>query len=348
MMRQWKPAKQRRAIPGAGLIQSVRIGRRTFSYIFLAVCVWIVPGFATAQASTPGATRTSLSVAVQRSGADTQTVFTAHVAGATGSALSEEGGAGAVSFETGSGSLGSAMVDEHGDATLSVSSLPLGAERAKLAVHAVYHPAADADGVTRTAASVSADASVEPDVSSVPDFAITANPATLTVKQGQYVTTAITITPSNGFSEQVTLSCANLAAQVTCNFSPVIASTANGAFTSTLEIQTQTASGALRLPDFGRGTHTALAWVLPGMLALAGFACRRHRAPGAARVLLLLLAVGGVLGLSACSARYGYIHHPPLQTTGTPLGTDTITINAAGNDGSAVTTHSISLVLQVQ
>jgi hypothetical protein len=345
MMRQWKPAKQTRAIPGAGWIQSARIAIRTSFYVFLAVCAWIVPGVATSQAITPNATRTSLSVAVQRSGAGTQTVFTAHVAGATRSVLSEEGGAGAVSFDTGSGSLGSAIVDEHGDATLSVSSLPPGA---KLAVRAVYHPAADADGVTRTTASVSADASVEPDVSSVPDFAITANPATLTVKQGQYGTTAITITPSNGFSEQVTLSCANLAAQVTCNFSPVIASTANGAFTSTLEIQTQTASGALTPPDFGRGTHTALAWVLPGMLALAGFAYRRPRAPGVAPMLLLLLAIGGVLGLGGCSARYGYIHHPPLQTTGTPLGTDTITINAAGNDGSAVTTHSISFVLQVQ
>jgi hypothetical protein len=268
----------------------------------------------------------------------------------TGRPLSAEDGAGTVSFHTGSVSLGSAIVDQDGTATLTVPSLPAGSDGSKLQVYAVYHPAANAQGAARAAVSVSSAEQLEANATGLPDFTLAVSSSSLTVTDGQYVTTLVTITPTNGFSEQVTLSCEDLPAQATCNFSPVIASTANGAFTSTLQIQTQAPSGALAPPDFGIKTrsHTAFAWVLPGMLALAGLASLRRRTLRASGFLLGLLILGGSLGLSGCSTRYGYIHHPPSVATGTLLGTYTVTIFASGNNGSSVTQHSLPVTLQVQ
>jgi hypothetical protein len=89
------------------------------------------------------------------------------------------------------------------------------------------------------------------------------------------------------------------------------------------------------------------------VLALVGFASLRRRAlGGAARTagVVLVLMAGAVyaLGLSGCSTRYGYIHHPPSVATGTLAGTYSINIAASGNDGSAVTIHNITLTLQVK
>ncbi len=287
--------------------------------------------------SQPGAvTRTSLEAASEPG---SQTVFTAHVTNMAGNAIAAPGDA-SVTFDTAHGSLGAARLDDQGNATLTVTSLP--ADEAGLLVQATYHPSAD----KATQASVSAPFLVAPAAVAAPDFTVTANPGTVSAKQGGYATTAITVTPLNGFSEQVTLSCSNLPAQVTCNFSPVIETTANGAFTSTLSIQTQTPSGALSPLDLGRLPHTALAWLLPGALALAGVAAARRRAFRG--VALAALVVATTLAVGGCSQRYGYNHHPPIATVGTPLGTYTLNIAASGNDGSAVTLHNLNLTLQVQ
>jgi hypothetical protein len=283
-------------------------------------------------------THTALSVSTRAAAAGrTETVFTAHVTGVDGEAATADAGSATVSFETASGSLGSATVDENGDASIAVGSLPAGAQTA---VRAIYHPSAE------TLASASSTALVEADTSGVPTFTLTANPSSLTVKSGQYGTTTLTVTPQNGFSEQVTLSCSNLPAQATCNFSPVIASTANGAFTSTLEVQTQAPSGAVTPPDFGRGSHIAFAWLLPGVLALAGFAAARRRA--LTRSVAVVLLAAGIVALSGCNSRYYYEHHPPQVATGTLAGTYTVNIAASGNNGSSVTTQNISLTLTVQ
>jgi len=383
MMRQWTPEKQttagtggrmNAALDGFNRLSGYRVagdsfpahpspghsgckaGRQLCCLLLLAAGAM---GAAMAQAA-PGNTRTDLTVATRESQSSPrpETVFTAHVTDPAGQPAGEDAGAATVSFETAAGSLGSAIVDESGVATLAVASLPA-ADDGQLAVHAVYHPG----GVTaRTAGSVSPVALVVSDASAVPDFAVTANPSSLTVQPGGTGASAVTITPLNGFNEQVTLSCSNLPTQATCSFSPVIASTASGAFTSTLQVQTQAASGAVTMPGFGprpgdvpgsQGPGAALAWALPGVLALIGFASLRRRAlGGAARTagVVLLLAAGGIaaLGLSGCSTRYGYIHHPPQVATGTLAGTYSINIAASGNDGSAVTIHNITLTLQVQ
>ncbi len=245
-------------------------------------------------------------------------------------------------------SLGSVVVDETGRATLPLGPLP-----PQVSVAAVYSNAG-------TAPSSSPVTLISSDVAGIPDFTITANPSSLTTPQGGYATTVITVTPINNFSEAVTLSCSNLPGQAFCNFTPAIGSTAPTGtntqaqpFTSTLQITTQSPSGAVLPPDFGLNRHgrTALAIALPGVLALAGLAGRSRRKIPATRALTVLvlftLAAGVTLGISGCSQRYGYLKHPPSVAEGTPLGTYTINIAAFGNSGSAVTSHNLTITLAV-
>src|SRR5262249_38745211 len=65
----------------------------------------------------------------------------------------------------------------------------------------------------------------------VPDFSLSASPASLTVRRSASGTSTITVHPSNGFSGNVNLSIAGLPAGVTASFNP-----SSTATTSTLTI----------------------------------------------------------------------------------------------------------------
>ena len=374
MMRQWNRVVQ---APAQTPVET-RGGRSTRGRKALLLAVLAAAGVISVQgggaiAQSPGqaspatATRTTLEIMSRPAQAEasgrraTETILTAHVTDAEGAAVED----GAVSFESSSGALGSAMLGLGGEATIMVTSVPAAASGATasgaLAVRAVYHPLAP----SQVAAGQEAEAGQEPatrsgsaspvsrlvaDATGVPDFTVTANPATVTATQGLSATSAITITPLNGFNEQITLSCSNLPAQATCTFSPVIESTAAGAFTSNLQLQTQGAAGVVSRVAPGPETPMTLAWLLPGVFALAGFAVARRQFAARTAMALLpaLLLLGGGLGLAGCSARYGYNHHPPSVATGTLPGTYLITVAASGNNGSAVTEHDLTLTLQVQ
>jgi hypothetical protein len=255
--------------------------------------------------------------------------------------------AGVVSFLEGDGSrsMGSAMVDETGHAVLHPGALP-----AQVRVTAQF-------AGSGFAASKSSPATVVSSVTGIPSFSITASPSSITTAQGGFATTVITITPINDFSESVQLSCSGLPGQAFCSFTPDIGSTSPTGtntqpqpFTSTLQISTQAASGAVTPPRFGQPglrLPSALALAFPGILALAGVAAARRRAFRGGRFLALLAVAAGMLTMAGCSQRYGYLKHPPSVAEGTPLGTYPITISASGNDGSSVTNNQISITLAV-
>ncbi|MGA8108661.1 MAG: SBBP repeat-containing protein [Acidobacteriaceae bacterium] len=68
------------------------------------------------------------------------------------------------------------------------------------------------------------------------DFTLAANPATMTLTQGQSGTATITVTPQNGFQQAVTLSCSGAPAGATCSFDQTQLSMAGGAATATLTV----------------------------------------------------------------------------------------------------------------
>lgn len=265
-------------------------------------------------------------------------------------------GGGTVDFLLPSGqSLGSAVVKADGTATLLLSALPPASSTAmdgskNLSVTAEYHAPAGSAGESYSDSASVATAIAAPDATGqTPDFTVTGNPTTVTVKSGSYGTTVLSVTSVAGYTGSIEFSCSNLPAQVTCAFNPTQQTlTANGTFASTLQISTQTVSGPQASLLRGGG-GVALALIFPGALLLLGFSGRRWKLFRGAQMLgLFLVLTGGGLGLSGCSQRYGYLHHPPLVATGTVPGTYTITVAVDGSQGSAAIEHDIPISLVVQ
>lgn len=79
------------------------------------------------------------------------------------------------------------------------------------------------------------------------DFALTASSASGTIVAGNSATTTLSLARSNGFAQNVTLSCSGLPTLATCSFSPAAVTLGASAVTSTLTIVT-TAKTAMNLP----------------------------------------------------------------------------------------------------
>jgi hypothetical protein len=63
---------------------------------------------------------------------------------------------------------------------------------------------------------------------------------------------------------------------------------------------------------------------------------------------IALLLTGAGLGLSGCSQRYGYLHHPPSTATGTSAGTYLINVAVDGSQGASAIEHDLTVSLVVQ
>jgi hypothetical protein len=328
----------------------------------------------TALAQTPVPTRTTLSASgnvASQSGNQPGTLLTATIATSTGAPVTT----GTVDFVLAGGqSLGSGIVAPSGTATLLVSSLPAADSTSltgsgQLGITAEYHANNATTATTATAAttapvyddsqSVAVAVATPAATTGTASYTVSGNPTTVTVKQGAYGTSILTVTSVNGFAGPIQFSCSTLPAQVTCSFTPTQQTlTAGASFSSTLQLQTQGASGTasarLSAPSQpGRHTGLALAFVLPGTLALFGFARRRNATRSMLGRSLQLLAVGLLLtgtsiGLSSCNQRYQYLNHGPSVATGTPTGTYTINVAVDGDQGSAVSEQIIPISLVVQ
>jgi Beta-propeller repeat/HYDIN/CFA65/VesB-like, Ig-like domain/Abnormal spindle-like microcephaly-assoc'd, ASPM-SPD-2-Hydin len=193
------------------------------------------------------------------------------------------------------------------------------------------------------------------------DFSVTASPTLNTISSGQSAAYTVTITPSNGFSGVVLLSCANPPAGATCNWSPP-GLTLNGAvLTSNLLIattsSTTTAQGSPSGPAYrplgGMRVGTWLFWLSIVLLAAPWVAWRRRLSEGTltarlstgfrlATLAMILLVV--VVGTSCNDYSYGPNLTPVVS--GTPLGKYTIGIvGTLGNDNSVTRTTSVNLAV---
>ena len=282
-------------------------------------------------------TRTTLAVGSE----DAKTTLTVTVKDPAGEVVTD----GSVSFMSGGASLGSAFVQTDGTATLTLDKVPASTKQ----ITAVY------SGSERYAASASGSVQVQANATAAPpDFSIAANPTSLSLTAGAYGTSILTVTPENKFAQSVTLSLSGLPVATTVTFTPqsVVPTSSGAAVTSTMEIQTTANSKSSKneaTPFGGSASHIAYAILFPGVLALAGIGAFRRRHNHALRMLgVALLLLASVSGLTACSQRYSYLHHPPTANTGTPVGTYPLTLTAYSNNGGEVTSHSLSFTLTVK
>jgi len=104
-------------------------------------------------------------------------------------------------------------------------------------------------------------------VTATPSFSLTASSAMGTVTAGQAAQTTLTLTPSNGFTGSVSLTCTGLPTGAACAFSPASVGVNGAAATSTLSITTTTRT-ALNL-----STPAGKPW-LPAECCSPGSVCR--------------------------------------------------------------------------
>ena len=240
-----------------------------------------------------------------------------------------------------------------GSVTLSASGLPQGVTASFAAGTTsgtqvvTFTAAANAPAVgpvnvtiTGTSGALTSAATIALTVVPAPTFTFTGSDITVHAGAGILNSSVISVTPANGFTGTVSLTCAiSPAAAIdpaTCTLSPTsVTLSGTAAQTSTLTVNTT--SGSLvenRKPfsawSYGGGTAVAL---LFGVFALR----RRGRLPV---LLALLLSLTVIAGVSGCATT----NNVSTASPGTSVGDYTVTITGAS--GSTMVTGTVNLVVQ--
>jgi hypothetical protein len=285
----------------------------------------------TAAAVTPPAlvsTTTTLKASAVSITAGTSVTFTATAAPASGTTVPT----GTVTFKDGTATLGTGTLNSTGVATYSTSSLAVGAQ----SITAVYGGDSNFSGSTSSAVTVTVSAPPPP------TFSIGTSPASGSVSAGSSAQTTITVTPANGFNQQVSFACSGLPTGGACTFAPATV-TPNGtaAATTALTIATTSASASVASPRRGSSSArgaTALALLAGGLLWTFGL--RRRTA------LWKSLQVGVMLLLSAAALVLGCGGGGSGSSGGGSTTPQTYTVTITATAGSATQTANFTLTVQ--
>jgi hypothetical protein len=214
---------------------------------------------------------------------------------------------GTVTFENGTTAIGSATLTSAGTATLT-PTLTTG----NYNIVAVY--SGDANNAVSTSVPVSVT------VTEPIDFQMSLNPPAVTVVTKQYTTVTLTITSTDGFTDQLGLGCGSLPASITCNFSQqMVTLPANGSVTAQVTIDTAsplTSGGSAKNEMPGGSSSTQLAWIFPGG-ALFGLVWWRARKKysGLFCTLLLILLSAAAFAVTGCGVKTGMDHAVDVTVT---------------------------------
>ena len=231
---------------------------------------------------------------------------------------------GQITFLDGNHSLGISPLNGTGTATLRINTLAVG----------THTLTASYDGDGKFGASTSAVVTL--DIAN-PDFSVGVAPPSASVVAGQSTQFTLTVTPTGGFSNNITFSC-SLVNGITCAFSPATVTPANGLASTRLTVITSASVsryGAIH--TFG----TIGPWALLSALGLCSLAMwtngkdRRLR-PWLATATMAIILVGMNMAIAGCGG-YG-------NSTQPNRGTATVTITAQ----SGTLSHSNNVTITVQ
>ncbi len=180
------------------------------------------------------------------------------------------------------------------------------------------------------------------------DFSLAISPASASTQAGGTATYTITVTPSGGFTGNVSLACSGAPALTNCSITPnPVAITGTNAVTATMTLQTSapvltagitSPSGEWRGRSeiLGKAGLVSLLGMMVSMVFVGRLSPRRKAAVPAFALLALLLVFS-----SGCG---GGNTRQASKSGGTPSGTYQITVTAT----SGMLSHSGSVALTVQ
>jgi hypothetical protein len=174
------------------------------------------------------------------------------------------------------------------------------------------------------------------------DFTVSSSPQQFNMLAGQTEQATISLSPTNYYAGQVTLSCTNLPANVSCTFSPATITADGTATVQTTTLTINTSSSTVVASANHTPTIDVAAFYLPGtlcgLLLLFG---RRRLAKHLNKLQLVVLAIllTGASGLVAC----GGSTKSSSSGNATP-GTYSISVKATGADGAS---HTLPISLLI-
>jgi hypothetical protein len=172
------------------------------------------------------------------------------------------------------------------------------------------------------------------------DFALTADPTATTISAGGSTSFTLTVTPANGFTGKVNLTCTGVPRETTCSVSSTSV-TLDGQTPQTAAVNISTTARVMAPPVSGpnhwlpRPAVRWLPWLLPLLLLAIMRAARRYRTSWVLAAMMLVVVLW-----SACGGGGTSVGVP----SGTPAGTYIVTI--AGTSGSSTHSKTVSLTVQ--
>jgi hypothetical protein len=258
--------------------------------------------------------------------------FTATIASTSGGTTATP--TGTIAFSDGGTLLGSSPLTG-GSATFSTSSLAAGNHSITAQYSGDANFASSSSGFTEAIV--------------VQDFSLGAAPPSVSVNPGISAEYTITVTPINGYNGTVTFSCGTLPATTNCaSFSPKSVTPAGSAVSTTLTITTTGPTASFVAPagpNSNSGAPTlwaSISGIGVFALVLAGSGRKRSRRMAILFGIMLLAITFTLVGCGGSSS----MTTPPVKP-GTPAGSYTIVVTAAGA-GTSAPTHSMNVTMVVQ
>jgi sugar lactone lactonase YvrE len=215
------------------------------------------------------------------------------------------------------------QLDDTGAASVTTSTLAIGT----IYVEAVY----SGDANYAPTHSIPTQVTI-----SAPTFTMALNPQILQVKQGQFGTVTLTLTPIGNYTAPISFSCSGLPLESSCAFSSPITTLNNPATQSVTVVISTTAASTAEMrrpvPWGGMGGGVAVA------LMVGVFAGWRRKRFKSGLITFLLLAVFSLLPITGCG---NGLNEPNFVT---PLGTyPSVTITGASNSTGVVVPVTLRL-----
>jgi hypothetical protein len=228
-----------------------------------------------------------------------------------------------VIFTMGTTALGSSQLDSIGVATLDVT-LSSSTE----SIVATYSGDASYISSTSLATSISGGTATQ--------FTLQLNPSSLSLQSKQHATTSVTLTSLSGFSDTLQLGCLGLPDAATCTFSmPQASLPSNGTATVQLIVDTGDPLGAGSTAALEKKPASGVLLCLLPCLLCVGLGARRRKIR-AGGLFIFLSMVSLTLFSAGCSG---------LHINGTPPGTYTFKVTAAGEGSGATVSQSMTLTV---
>ncbi|HEX4020256.1 MAG TPA: MBG domain-containing protein [Acidobacteriaceae bacterium] len=229
---------------------------------------------------------------------------------------------GLVTFLNGGTVLGTAALNAQGAAVYTTNMLPVGTD----GITAQYGGDPNFSAISSNQVNVSVVASVSPN----PTLTLGLNPSVITISQGATAATRLSLSPAQGYSGKVSLSCVNLPANVTCTFAKTSLQFSGNNQTQQVAITLATnADAQLKQQSTGAMAPAIALWWPTGITGLLFARKKRQRNKKLNMlrcVLTIVLLAGAGLGIMGCAGG-----GPSLFTT--PAGTQTILIQTTNANG---------------